>query len=114
MARIVQIRLPYGDRECGERVVKLLPGHGLGASPVAQLIRRFAREVECVGDSTEALREAWRPDGPFPAGVSERDEVACQVSAVYRGDVGRIKRTQIACVVPVVEMPTKACETAHG
>ena len=90
-----------------ERVVELVPGHGLGAPAVAQLVRRLAREVERVRDAGEALRGSWRADGPLPAGVGERDQVAGQVAAVDGGDIPRIERAQIAGVVPVVEMPAE-------
>ena len=101
-------------RERGERVVELVPGHRLGASPVAQPVRRFTRQVERIGDAGQALRRRWRQDGPLPAGIGERDQVAGQVAAVDRGDILRIERAQIARVVPVVEMPAEPVEAAHG
>ena len=104
----------HAGRKRGERVVELAPGHGLRAAPVAQPVRRFAGEVERVGDPGQALRGRRRHDGPLPAGIGERDQVAGQVAAVDDGDVGRIERAQIARVVPVVEMAAKPREPAHG
>ena len=51
-------RPSHAGRKRGERVVELVPGHGLRSPPVAQLVRRFAREVERIGDAGQALRGA--------------------------------------------------------
>ena len=52
----VRARLMHAGRKRGERFVELLPRHGQGAPPVTQLVRRFAGEVERVGDAGQALR----------------------------------------------------------
>ena len=48
--------LSHAGSERGERVVELAPRHGLRSPPVAQAARRFAREVERVGDAGETPR----------------------------------------------------------
>ena len=114
-ALTVQPRPSHAGRERGERVVELVPRHGLGSSPVAQLVRRFTRESRARRRfRPDAARQVERQDGPLPAGVGQRDQVAGQVAAVDRGDIGRIERAQIARVVPIVEMAAEAREVAHG
>ena len=87
-----------------------MPRHGQRAPPVPQLVRRFPGKIERVGDPGQALRGRGRLDGPLPARVGQCDQVAGQVPAVDRGDIGRIERAKIARVVPIVEMPAKPRE----
>ncbi len=103
----------HAGRKRGERFVELLPRHGQGATPVTQLVHRLTGEVERVGDSGKALRGRGCQDGPLPAGIGKRDQVAGQVPAVDGRDIRRIKRAQIARVVPIVEMAAKPRELAH-
>ena len=91
-----------------------MPRHGQRAPPVTQLVRRFPGKIERVGDPCQAPRGRGRHDGPLPARVCQCDQVAGQVPAVDRGDIGRIERAKIARVVPIVEMPAKPREAGHG
>ena len=106
----VRLRLTRAGRKCGDCVVELMPRHGQRAPPVTQLVCRFPGEIERVGDPGQALRGRGRHDGPLPASIGQCDQVASQVPAIDRGDIGRIERAQIARVVPIVEMPAKPRE----
>ena len=60
LRRDVRLNLTYASRKCGERRVKLLPGHGQRAPPVAQPVGRFTGEVERVGNAGQAPRGRGR------------------------------------------------------
>ena len=51
---------------------------------------------------------------PFRAGIGERDQMAREIAAVDRRDVGRLERPQIARVVPVEEVAVEALQPLHG
>ena len=75
--------------------------------PSCNSVRRLTRQLERIRDPSEALRRRRCQNGPLPAGVGQRDQVAGEVAAVDSGDIARIQRTQIPRVVPVVEMPAE-------
>ncbi|HUB16279.1 MAG TPA: hypothetical protein VMB34_30325 [Acetobacteraceae bacterium] len=110
----VRPRLTHAGQKRCERVVELMPGHCQRASPVPQLVCRLAGEIERVGDACQPLHGRERHDGPFPAGVSQCNQMASQVPAIDRGDIGRIEWAKIARVVPVVEMSAKPAKLGHG
>ena len=47
-------------------------------------------------------------------GLSQRNQVPCQIPTVHTRDVQRLEWTQILGVVPVVQMPTKFLEAEGG
>ena len=97
-----------------ERVIELIPCHGLSAPAVVQLSRLMLRKPESIFDPGETPAISERQIAPLTACVGECDQMRGQIAAVDRGDVLRIERTQVLCVVPIVEMTSKAGEIAHG
>ena len=49
----------------------------------------------------------------FQQAAAQRQQVAGEVSAVYRGDVLGQQRLQSLCVIPVQKMPVIAFEMVH-
>ena len=97
----------------GESFIKLTPSDGFCASAVPQNVNLFAHESESI---VKALKPLVRPKWqiiPIITSVSERDEVPRQVPAVYRGNVLRIERTQVSCIVPIIEMTAESGEGTH-
>ena len=98
-------RLAPGLRQGGARGLEL-PGGGAGlgqrvgaAPPRAQRPISSARQRRAVGD-----RLVEHPE----ARLAERDQVAGEVAAVHRRDVGRLQHAEIAQIVPVVEVAAEA------
>ena len=60
--------------------------------------------VERVAHAARDRRRTGEAAAPCRAGIGERDQMAGQVAAVDRGDVGRIERPQVGRVVPVEEV----------
>ena len=50
---------------------------------------------------------------PFATRIGQRNEMAGKIAAVDRGDVARLERAQIECVVPVVEVTAILLQAAH-
>ena len=51
--------------------------------------------------------------GPVLAGVGQCDQVAGQIAAVHRRDIGRVENPAVSRVVPVVEMPLYPRQRLH-
>ena len=51
---------------------------------------------------------------PLPGRIGHGDEVCGEVAAVHGRNVARLQRTQIAGVVPVVEVAANTLEALHG
>ncbi len=96
-----------------ERLVELLPGHGLRAPVLGERPQRLAGERERVRDPGEPLRFQHRTLDPLATGPVERDQMTREIAAVHRGDVLRVERPQVLRVVPVVEVAAEALEAAH-
>ena len=96
-----------------ERLVELLPGHRLGAPVVGERAQRLAGEPQRVRDPGEPFRTHHGTVDHLPAGVAQRDQVPGEIPAVDRRDVLRVERTEVARVVPVVEVAAEALEPVH-
>ena len=74
----------------------------------------LARQPQGIGGAGEVRRPARGNMAPLLAGIGEDDKVPGQIAAVDRRNIVRFEHAQVACVVPIVEMPAKAREPGHG
>ncbi len=51
---------------------------------------------------------------PFLARIGDCEQVCSQIAAIDRGDILRFERSQIARVIPVVEVAAKSLQSLHG
>ena len=117
----VQHQLVQSIRQLRQLRRKLVQGAGqlarrdeMGAPVVGQGLQRLAGERQAVaraGDGAACIGGIAPPRG---TGVGERDQVAGQVAAVDRRDIGGIQRTQIRRVIPIEEVATEALQGPHG
>ena len=96
------------------RVLLIADGEQLPA-PVEQEaeVHLHGKVVRAVGDGLETRREIAR-GRHLQTGAPNGNEVATQVAAVDRGDVGRLEHAQIVQIVPVVEMAAKPAHAFEG
>ena len=48
------------------------------------------------------------------AGVGQSDQVSGQIATIDRGNVLRIKRTQVTSVIPIVQVTAMLLHASHG
>ena len=77
------------------------------------MAKRLAGERNHVFYSRPAMRIHNRTANHLAARVTERDQMSREISAVHRGNVLWVQRTQIAGFVPIVEVSAKKLEPIH-
>ena len=90
-----------------------LARHDMSSRIGCQQGERLAGERNQVFYSRGPLRIQNRTDNHLAAGVTERDQMSREISAIHRGNVFRFQRAQIAGFVPVVEVATKKLQAIH-
>ena len=99
--------------ECIQRIFDLMPRDGLRRPIVRQQQQRLARELYRVLDTGDRCGAGNRSADPFTTSVGDRDQMGCEVAAVHRRDIRRIERTQVASVIPVIEVTAEALHLLH-
>ena len=96
---------------------KLVQGAGqlarrdeMGAPVVGQSLQRLAGERQAVARAGDGAARMGGIAPPGGTGIGQRDQVAGQVAAVDRRDIGGIERTQIRRVVPIEEVAAEALQ----
>ncbi len=75
--------------------------------------RGLAHQRQIVGDAGMPARVHDRARDHLAAGIAERDQMPREIAAIHGGDVFRLKRAKIACVVPIEEMAAEALQLLH-
>ena len=98
-----------------EGVLKMLSRHVSSSRDHPASMASDSR-VSAIRSSIPAIHcgSRHRTGDHLPAGVAEHDQMTSEIAAVHRGDIFRLQRTQVARVVPVVEMPAETLEPIHG
>jgi hypothetical protein len=87
---------------------------GVSAAPeVASVVRRSWAMCSAAA-SARQRRARHRPVGDVQARLPQRDQVAGEVAAVHRRDVGRLEDAEPLELVPVVEVPAEAAHPLEG
>ena len=94
-------------RESCDRGINRQPPSGCRRALMSKRRDRLARQPQGVGGAGEVRRPARGHVAPLLASVGQDNQVPGQIAAVDRRHIGRFEHTQIARVVPVVEMSTK-------
>ena len=97
-----------------ECFIQVFPSDRLGAPVVNDRACRLAEEQDGVGDPRERMRAEQRAVDDLLARLSERDEMAGEVSTIDRGYVFRIERTEVTRIIPVIEVTPETLEAVHG
>ena len=96
-----------------ECFIQVFPGDRLGAPVVNDRACRLAEEQDGIGDPGERMRAKQRAVDDLLARLSERDEVAGEVSTIDRGYVFGIERTEVTRIIPVIEVTAETLEAVH-
>ena len=94
--------------------IQVFPGDCLGAPVVGDRACRLTEQQNGIGNPGERLRAEQRAVDDLLARLSERDEVAGEVSTIDRGYVFRIERTEVTRIIPVIEVTPETLEAVHG
>ena len=73
-----------------------------------------APECNSVAGAGSGVARRRRGFAPLPSRVGYSNKVCREVAAVHRGHVARLQWTEIAGVVPVVEVAAKTLQATHG
>ena len=95
-------------------VVELFARDDGRAAIIAEPTQRHAGERDCVRHAVEAARLGdWTIDD-LATRVRQCDEMAGEIAAIDRRDVFRVELTDIARIVPIVEMTAEMLEPFHS
>src|SRR5512132_3804400 len=89
-------RRTHSSGQSVESFVQVFPGNRLAAPVASHRASHLAQQQDVVGDSRERLSAEQRAVDKLLARLSERDEMARQVSTVDGGNVLGIKRAEVA------------------
>ena len=92
------------------RPARAAPGAGCSASLWTCGV---AQQGDGVAESRHPIRIADRTSNDLPAGLAQYNKMAGKIAAIHRGDIFRLQRAQVACIVPVVKMAAKALQLRH-
>ena len=96
--------VPEQTLDLAHRAIDLPAIDGQGAPLVARRVHRFAQDRQRVVDAVEVAAAEHGLAHHFPTRLFERQQMTGEVAAVHRRYVLRIERTQVARLVPVVEV----------
>ena len=90
------------------------PGERLASPLVADRAGRLAGKRDSITDPGQCGRDGKRLVDHLAAGIGQGEQVAGEIATVDRRHVRRVEMAQVACVVPVVQVPAEPLQARDG